>query len=98
TPRVKKVLQLAAREARSLGWSTAHLRRVFRTVTGHPPTDFLIRERLRRAAGLLRGGDEPVAAVAAAVGMQDPSYFSRLFKRQEGLSPAAYRTAYRRPD
>ena len=33
----------------------------------------------------------PISAVAASVGFEDPLYFSRVFRRQMGLSPTEYR-------
>ncbi len=33
----------------------------------------------------------PVADVAFAVGFSDPSYFTRVFRKQEGVSPTQYR-------
>jgi AraC family transcriptional activator of pobA len=37
----------------------------------------------------------PVKDIAEALGFSDPAYFTRFFKRQTGLSPAAFRTRAR---
>src|SRR5262249_34947903 len=42
---------------------------------------------------LLANPAMPVADVAVAVGFSDPSYFTRVFKRQEGVAPSEYRAA-----
>ena len=70
--------------------SDSYLRRVFRKQYGAAPGAYVIRERIRLAKQYLASG-LPVAAVAAKVGYRDPLYFSRLFKKQTGLSPSEYR-------
>ncbi|MGH2369317.1 MAG: helix-turn-helix domain-containing protein, partial [Chloroflexota bacterium] len=45
----------------------------------------------------LAEGDAGVAQIAAAVGFPDPLYFSRAFKRAEGVSPRHYRQALKSP-
>jgi AraC-like DNA-binding protein len=49
--------------------------------------------RYREACRLLRRTVRPVAAIAAALGYQDPSHFSRAFLRWSGMRPTQYRTA-----
>lgn len=71
------------------GVSDTYLRRVFRKQHGAAPGAYVARERIRLAKGYLQSG-LPVAAVAAKVGYRDPLYFSRLFKKQVGLSPTQY--------
>jgi two-component system response regulator YesN len=46
---------------------------------------------MEQAKRLLANPSMPVADVAAAVGFNDPSYFTRVFRRQEGVSPSEYR-------
>ncbi|MGB8320444.1 MAG: ATP-binding protein [Ignavibacteriaceae bacterium] len=47
--------------------------------------------RLQRAADLLRQNADSVAGICYKVGFNDQGYFSRVFKRQFGVSPNAYR-------
>ena len=47
--------------------------------------------RISRAKRLLAGTDTPVIDVAAAVGLEDQSYFARLFKKGTGMTPSAFR-------
>ena len=47
--------------------------------------------RLSHAVQLLETTDRPIAEVGETVGLEDPAYFSRLFRRQYGLSPIRYR-------
>lgn len=77
------------------GVSQVYLRRVFKKQLGFSPSSFVIRERLRRAEHLLLSDRSlSVTQVAAQVGYRDPLYFSRLFKKQLGSSPAQYRQAH----
>ncbi len=53
--------------------------------------EYLANYRMQQAKRLLSNPAMPVADVAAAVGFNDPSYFTRVFKTQEGVSPSEYR-------
>lgn len=76
---------------RLAGVSDAYLRRVFKKQYGIAPAAYVIRERIRLAKDfLLRIDGIRVAEVAEKVGYSDPLYFSRLFKKQTGLSPTQY--------
>jgi len=72
------------------GYSGQHLNRVFNRSLGITPLRYLMRMRMDRAGRLLVEGKLTVKAVAAAVGFDDPYYFSRVFKQQVGLSPSDY--------
>jgi AraC family transcriptional regulator of arabinose operon len=58
---------------------------------GIPPIAYLNQRRLHAAAALLRGTDEPVAAIGRYVGLSDPYYFSKLFKSCFGVCPTSLR-------
>ncbi len=55
--------------------------------------EYLANYRMQQAKRLLSNPEMPVADVAAAVGFNDPSYFTRVFRKQEGVSPSEYRAA-----
>ncbi|MFI9065663.1 GlxA family transcriptional regulator [Streptomyces sp. NPDC053429] len=78
--------------------STRTLLRRFAEETGRSPLAHLQASRVRRARHLLESTDRTVAAVAAAVGYQDPGTFAALFARHTGHRPNAYRVAFRRKD
>jgi AraC-like DNA-binding protein len=80
--------------ARLAGMSESRFRRRFHAHTGFSPIRFLIWHRIERAKALLAGG-VPIKETAAAVGMPDPFYFMRTFKRETGTTAAAYATAKR---
>jgi AraC-like DNA-binding protein len=71
--------------------SKFHFSRRFRQHTGHAPIQFFIQMKMQRACELLDSTDQPIKAIAGAVGYQDAFYFSRIFKRTIGVSPQAYR-------
>ena len=77
--------------AKHAGVSKQHLIYLFNRETGFPPIEYFLRMKMQRAAGLLDLTDRGVKQIAAAVGLTDPYYFSRLFKQMMGLSPTKYR-------
>jgi AraC-like DNA-binding protein/CheY-like chemotaxis protein len=65
--------------------------RTFRREQGMTFRDYLVRLRVEAAAGILRNTSTSVLDVACSVGVNDPSQFSRLFRRHMGVTPTAYR-------
>lgn len=77
--------------AKAAGLSAKHLGRAFATRFGDPPMRYRQRVLMRRAAVLLRTSDAPVERLAAGLGFDDWRYFSRCFRAEHGVPPAAYR-------
>ena len=77
------------------GLSKFHFIRTFKTFTGQTPQQYYTQLALDTAKGLLETTDYPIAQVALMCGIEDSFYFSRLFKKHTGLSPAAYRKGLR---
>jgi AraC family transcriptional regulator len=73
--------------------SPYHFLRTFRAVTGVTPHQWLLRARLRDAAGRLATTSTPVTNVALDVGFEDLSNFTRSFRAEFGAPPRAYRLA-----
>jgi YesN/AraC family two-component response regulator len=78
-----------------VGLSEQHLIRSFRKEIGITPIDYLKRYRIRQAKALLEASDKTVTQVALEVGFTDSSYFARVFRREAGVSPSAYRRGER---
>jgi len=81
--------------AAALGYHPDHLGRAFRNDATVPITTYIHQERVDRARGLLRSTEVPIDRVAAACGFRDVRYFRRIFLRQAGVSPSAYRSVHR---
>lgn len=71
-----------------LGRSTFY--RKVRGVTGYSPNEYMRIIRMKKAAELLLEKRYTVAEVSYKVGIEDPFYFSKCFKKQFGHSPSAY--------
>jgi AraC family transcriptional activator of pobA len=77
--------------ARELGMTPGHLTTVVRRRTGRTVQEWIVERRMADARSLLTDTQLPVAEVARRVGMPDPGYFSRLFRRAHGASPREWR-------
>lgn len=83
--------QLVADYAVQLHVSPNHLNKAVKAVTGKSPTKWIAEAVMLEAKVLLHQSALSVADVAAEIGMADPSYFSRFFKKHEGLTPLEFR-------
>lgn len=83
----------AASEAACM--SPYHFNRLFRCLFRETPHEHLTGVRLYEAKRLLRASDIPLGDVAFAVGLQQASSFSRLFRQRYGMSPTEYRARER---
>ena len=80
--------------ADAAGLSPFHFARQFKTATGHPPHEYLIRLRVDRARELMRREREwTMAAVAQDAGFADQSHMARHFKRVLGVTPRQFADA-----
>jgi len=73
------------------GMSMSSLNRHFRRVTGVPPLEYHLRQRIRRACTLLRQTDLNITEIAFRTGFEDSNYFTRQFRKVTGQTPSAYR-------
>ncbi len=72
-------------------FTVSYLVKIFRVATGQTPLQYLIYLRINEAKRLLmQRSDLSVSEIGQAVGYDDPHYFSRIFKKQTGISPSAY--------
>lgn len=79
--------------ARAVGVSRAHLARLFARELGAAPVETLRLMRLDRAASLLARTNLSIGVIADTCGFANAFHFSRLFHRQYGKSPRAFRRA-----
>lgn len=69
-------------------------KRRFEKATGLPPLEYVHTLRLEEAKQMLEAGNEPVEAIANAVGYEDAGFFGKLFRRKVGLAPVQYRRRF----
>jgi transcriptional regulator GlxA family with amidase domain len=81
--------------ARKSGLSARQLGRRMRAETGLTPLDWLHRQRILRAQDLLERTDASVEQIATRCGMGTAATLRRHFRHAVGISPTAYRTAFR---
>jgi len=77
--------------AQSAHLSVSFFSRKFKQDTGYAPIEYFNHLRIQRACQLLHFGDLRINEVASQLGIDDPFYFSRLFKKHMGVSPADYK-------
>jgi len=75
--------------ARRSGYQRDHLNRLVKRATGLTLGQYRAQRRLEQARELLATGLQ-VSTVAATVGLPDPSYFARWFRRQTGQRPSQW--------
>ncbi|MFD0672424.1 helix-turn-helix domain-containing protein [Cohnella sp. GCM10027633] len=72
----------------------AQIRRLFKRQYGSTPHAYFTLLCMNKARKLLAECNLPVQEVAFSCGYEDAKYFSRQFRRAEGVSPAAFRAMY----
>lgn len=73
------------------GYAEYYLSRKFKAETGQSVSEYIRRQRLERAAFLLRTTDEEAQKIAARMQFVSQSRFSEAFKKQFGVTPGTYR-------
>ncbi len=86
------VAQVAARTS----LSTSHFAALFRDRIGQSVHSYIVDVRMSKAREMLDLSSASIGDVAAAVGYDDPFYFSRQFRKTHGMTPTAYRSRHHR--
>ena len=74
--------------ANEMGLSRVQLYRKVKMLTGHSPVDIIRLSRLNKAKALLATSGKTVSEIAYEVGFSAPSYFTKCFKDEFGISPS----------
>jgi AraC-like DNA-binding protein len=81
--------------AKFMGFSYDYFYRMFFASMGISPRDWILQQRISLAISKLQETDLNITCIAAELGYKDIYLFSRQFKQQTGLSPAAYRQKFK---
>lgn len=71
--------------------SSSYLSALFKKETGMTLTDYIHTTRIRQALLLLNSSSLSIGVIAARCGFPDSNYFTRTFKKYQGITPKAYR-------
>lgn len=72
--------------------------RTFTNEFGMPPSKMVLIEKIKRAKTMMATENMKIKEVCFALGFSDPNYFSRAFKKLEGISPLQYLESIRGKD
>ncbi|MFO7702164.1 AraC family transcriptional regulator [Psychroflexus maritimus] len=71
--------------------STSNFYKKFKNTFGETPIDYLNTERIKFAKKLIRNSNKKIVEIAELAGFNSSSYFNRIFKKTEGITPNQYR-------
>lgn len=104
SPRVanlKKVINLHQYQNLSIeklatlcGLSVSSFKREFREIYNDSPGNYLNLKKIEKAKELLQVSDLSVSEISYEIGFNDPYYFTRIFKKKEGIPPSTYRQQF----
>ena len=77
--------------ASAVHMSPVYFHRLFKRVIGQTPYRFMLEKKLTLAKNLLLTTDRSCQDIAGSLGFSSPSYFSSVFRRETGVSPAEFR-------
>jgi AraC-like DNA-binding protein len=77
------------------GLSQSHFSHAFKASTGLPPHQWQMRARIGHVKRMLLKSDLSLTEIAAETGFADPAHFTRMFRRQVGVSPSIWRRSQR---
>jgi AraC-like DNA-binding protein len=76
--------------------SVSHYSRLFRAKTGSSPNQYFNQLKIQKSCQYLYFSDRNIKEICVELGFEDPYYFSRLFKKLIGISPANYKTRHKK--
>lgn len=81
--------------ASSRGISVSWFIRSYRELTGFTPMQYILSIRIANAQNLLETTEYNMTEISGILGYENPLYFSRVFKKQVGVSPSQFRSQLR---
>jgi len=80
--------------AATAGMSPHYFSELFKLSTGRAPHNYVLMRRIERAKQQLRDPKRNIIDAGLNAGFQNPSHFSRMFRRLEGTTPSTYRAEH----
>lgn len=77
--------------SKSVDISPYYFSKLFKQETGENFIEYLTRVRMKNAEKLLLDPSYSIKEICVMCGYGDPNYFSRIFKKYEGVTPSEYR-------
>jgi len=75
------------------GLSKSHLSRKFKSFTGYSPLSYLNKYRIEKSIYLLQHTSKSIKEISTEIGILDPNYFYKVFRKTTGISPNISRKA-----
>lgn len=77
--------------SKALYVNKSYLSRIFREITGYTVNEYITIQRIKKAKELLKDSDYNITHIAELLGYDSITYFERMFKAYEKMSPTEYR-------
>ena len=79
----------------SIHMNKSYISRMFKEKAGENLFDYINKRKIEKAKQLIKNNELRMYEIALNVGMEDTAYFSRVFKKYEGISPSEYQKELR---
>ena len=76
--------------AAACGMSESTFRREFHRYAGVSPKQYILDRKINKAKQMLRSGYYPIKEICMILGFFDDAYFSKIFKKNTGMTPMQY--------
>ncbi|WP_303870318.1 PocR ligand-binding domain-containing protein [Acetobacterium wieringae] len=76
--------------------SPGYAGRIFKDQTGLSMMDYVLKVRIEKSKKLLLNPHYQIQAIAETVGYEDAGYFTKVFKKLEGITPTQFRKIHKR--
>ncbi len=84
--------EISVRELAAMSFTSKdHFARIFKSITGMPPSEYVIQKRLEKAKLLLLTTNDSLSEIIAQTGFRTTAYFCRMFKKHTSLTPEQFR-------
>lgn len=81
-----------------VGLERSYFSKVFCKYSGKTVQNYILETRIYHAKKLLETTAYPISEISSYVGIPDPYYFSRAFRRLNGISPSYYRDNFHKKE